>query len=123
MKGSCLSLNKIYGETSVPSLKARINFIASKRKKKWLSIEANLQLTHPHRHSPAESHHAPTAPAAGGRALCHSKVKSMELQDLKTRRYQQCRQDSERIMVSVALPSENWKSGGQWTFRASSCVG
>jgi hypothetical protein len=42
MKGSCLSMNKIYGESKIDSLKRRIDFISSKRKKNWPVIETKL---------------------------------------------------------------------------------
>lgn len=98
MKGSCLSLNKIYHDPTLHALQTRVNFISSKRKRKWFTIENNL----PHHHSPPGSKHIPPEaekqpPAV--KTLSHSKWKSMELQELKTKRYQQCKKDSERTTV------------------------
>jgi hypothetical protein len=95
MKDNSLSLSKIYGTDSVPSLHNRINFIASKPKKQWISIQDTTSSAHTHTHLDGP----PKENVTTARRFCHSKVKSMELQQLKTRRYQQGRQDSETIMV------------------------
>lgn len=103
MKGSCLSLNKIYHDPTLQALQTRVNFISTKRKRKWLTLENNLQITQPHHHSPPDSRHAPPETEkqpTSGKTLSHSKWKSMELQDLKTKRYQQCKENSERIAVN-----------------------
>lgn len=97
MKSSCLSLSKIYNDPNLHTLQAKDNFISSKRKRKWLTFENNLQFTQPYKHnSPGSKHiHLETEKqSTSGKTLSHSKWKSMELQDLKTKRYQQCKQDS-----------------------------
>jgi hypothetical protein len=58
MKGSCLSVNKIYGDPTIHTLQTRVNFISSKRKRKWITFENTLQLTQPHHHSPISSKHS-----------------------------------------------------------------
>lgn len=83
MKDNSLSLTKIYGTDSVHSLQNKINFIASKRKKKWISIQNSTIPAHTHTHLDDP----PKENVSTARRLCHSKVRSMELQELKTRRY------------------------------------
>lgn len=127
MKGSCLSLNKIYADSTLQTLQTRVNFISSKRKRKWITFDNKLQLSHPHHHSPKDSKlslaEADKQQPVSGKTLSHSKWKSMELQDLKTKRYQLCKQDSERNMVSKTLLRDSCRFAEQWICRASSCGG
>ena len=113
MKDHSLSLKQIYGCDSVHALQNRINFIAHKRKQKWISIENTTPLPHNQHDEP------PRQNATSVRRFFHSKVRWMEVQDLKARRYQQCRQDSDRIMVKVTLVRDSWKREGRWICRTS----
>jgi hypothetical protein len=102
MKGNRLSLKKIYHDPTIHAMQARVNFISSKSKRKWVNFENNLELTQPHHHSSPGSKHIPPQtekPPASGKRPSHTKWKSMELHDFKTKRYQQCKKDSETISV------------------------
>lgn len=132
MKGSSFSINKIYGEPSVHTLKTRINFIATKRKKKWLSIENNIQITQPclrnsnnsnspnTRETPPKENRTNTREATITKNSMLSKAKSIELQDLKTKRYLQCKENSERMLVQLGLFREKWRYAEQWSCRPNS---
>lgn len=94
MKGSSLSMSKIYSNDKIEVLKRRIDFISTRRKKNWISIEPsnthyhteNTYRAKPQKNASQESIHN-EEPSRGSL----SKTRSIELMDLRTKRYQECK--------------------------------
>lgn len=102
IKDSSFSMSKIYSNDKIEILKRRIDFISTRRKKNWISIEpintnTNYQQACCYQSRANKDGSQQSIKNEGSSRVSHSKTKSVELMDLKTKRYQECKENSERI--------------------------